>query len=81
MADIRIKKGAPSIKSENARRNAWVYVDITGVDVGTYVQKVLSVPFALTGGLWLMDWMGYNMSVAVAVGFMRWLASLRKQGW
>ncbi|EKD35860.1 MAG: hypothetical protein ACD_75C01747G0001, partial [uncultured bacterium] len=131
VADIRIKKGAPSIKSENARRNAWVYVDITGVDVGTYVQKaqkavadniqlpsgysivwsgqyeymmrakqklkvvvpatliiiflllylnfknftesiivMLSVPFALTGGLWLMDWMGYNMSVAVAVGFI-----------
>jgi Cu(I)/Ag(I) efflux system membrane protein CusA/SilA len=31
---------------------------------------MLSVPFALTGGLWLMDYMGYNMSVAVAVGFI-----------
>jgi Cu(I)/Ag(I) efflux system membrane protein CusA/SilA len=31
---------------------------------------MLSVPFALTGGLWLMYLMGFNMSVAVAVGFI-----------
>jgi Cu(I)/Ag(I) efflux system membrane protein CusA/SilA len=131
VADIIIHKGAPSIKSENARKNAWVYVDITGGDVGGYVKRaqqavadkvdlppgysivwsgqyeymvraqqklkvvvpatliiiflllylnfknmteslivMLSVPFALTGGLGLMDFMGYNMSVAVAVGFI-----------
>jgi Cu(I)/Ag(I) efflux system membrane protein CusA/SilA len=131
VAEITVKKGAPAIKSENARKNAWVYVDITGVDVGSYVKRaqeavadkvdlpagysivwsgqyeymiraekklmvvvpatliiiflllylnfrniteslivMLSVPFALTGGLWLMDYMGYNMSVAVAVGFI-----------
>ena len=131
VADIIIHKGAPSIKSENARKDAWVYVDITGGDVGGYVKRaqqavadkvdlppgysivwsgqyeymvraqqklkivvpatliiiflllylnfnnvaeslivMLSVPFALTGGLWLMDFMGYNMSVAVAVGFI-----------
>ncbi len=131
VADITIRKGAPSIKSENARKNAWVYVDITGGDVGGYVKAaqqavaekiklppgysivwsgqyeymvraqqklkvvvpatliiiflllylnfnniteslivMLSVPFALTGGLWLMDLLGYNMSVAVAVGFI-----------
>jgi Cu(I)/Ag(I) efflux system membrane protein CusA/SilA len=131
VAEISIHKGAPSIKSENARKNAWVYVDITEGDVGGYVQRaqravadkvelppgysivwsgqyeymvraqqklkvvvpatliiiflllylnfknitesfivMLSVPFALTGGLWLMDYMGYNMSVAVAVGFI-----------
>ncbi len=131
VADITIKKGAAAIKSENARKNALVYVDIEGVDVGSYVKDaqkavaesvdlppgysivwsgqyeymiraqkklmvvvpatlviifmllylnfkniteslivMLSVPFALTGGLWLMDYMGYNMSVAVAVGFI-----------
>jgi Cu(I)/Ag(I) efflux system membrane protein CusA/SilA len=131
VADITIKKGAPAIKSENARKNAWVYVDIANVDVGSYVKKaqqtvnenielppgysivwsgqyeymvraekklrlvvpatliiiflllyinfksvteslivMLSVPFALTGGLWIMDLLGYNMSVAVAVGFI-----------
>jgi copper/silver efflux system protein len=31
---------------------------------------MLSVPFALVGGIWLMWWLDYNMSVAVAVGFI-----------
>ena len=31
---------------------------------------MLSVPFALVGGLWLMYWLGFNFSVAVAVGFI-----------
>ncbi len=31
---------------------------------------MLSVPFALVGGAWLMWLLGYNMSVAVAVGFI-----------
>ncbi|MFG1466158.1 CusA/CzcA family heavy metal efflux RND transporter [Xanthobacter sp. DSM 24535] len=31
---------------------------------------MLSLPFALVGGLWLMWWLGFNMSVAVAVGFI-----------
>ena len=131
LADIRIIKGPPAIKSENARNNAWIYIDLTGIDVGTYVKKaqqtvrekiklptgyslvwsgqyeymiraqkrlmivvpltliiiflllylnfknvteslivMLSVPFALTGGLWLMYILGYNMSVAVGVGFI-----------
>ena len=131
LADIRIVKGPPVIKSENARNSAWVYVDITGIDVGTYVKAaqktvqekidlppgyslvwsgqyeymvraqkrlmivvpmtlliiflllyfnfknmtesllvMLSVPFSLTGGFWLMYLLGYNMSVAVGVGFI-----------
>jgi Cu(I)/Ag(I) efflux system membrane protein CusA/SilA len=31
---------------------------------------MLSLPFALIGGLWLMWWLGFNFSVAVAVGFI-----------
>jgi Cu(I)/Ag(I) efflux system membrane protein CusA/SilA len=31
---------------------------------------MLSVPFALVGGLWLMWSLGFNLSVAVAVGFI-----------
>jgi Cu(I)/Ag(I) efflux system membrane protein CusA/SilA len=31
---------------------------------------MLSVPFALVGGIWLMYFLGYNLSVAVAVGFI-----------
>ena len=29
-----------------------------------------TIPFALVGGVWLVAWLGYNMSVAVAVGFI-----------
>jgi len=31
---------------------------------------MLSLPFALVGGFWLMDLMGFNISVAAAVGFI-----------
>jgi copper/silver efflux system protein len=31
---------------------------------------MLSLPFALVGGLWMMWWLGFNLSVAVAVGFI-----------
>ncbi|MCF7802547.1 MAG: efflux RND transporter permease subunit [Candidatus Marinimicrobia bacterium] len=131
VADITIRKGAPVIKSENARMTGWVYVDLAGIDVGTYVQHarkvladeitipegyslvwsgqyeymerankrlkvvvpvtlviiflllyfnfrnitesfivMLSLPFALVGGIWFMYILGYNMSVAVGVGFI-----------
>jgi Cu(I)/Ag(I) efflux system membrane protein CusA/SilA len=39
LATIRIHQGPPSIKSENARPNAWVYVDLRGIDVGTWVER------------------------------------------
>jgi Cu(I)/Ag(I) efflux system membrane protein CusA/SilA len=131
VADIRIVKGPSAIKSENARKSAWIYVDLKDIDVGTYVKTaqqavaeriklppgysmvwsgqyeymvraqqrlmivvpmtlviiflllylnfknvteslivMLSVPFSLTGGLWLMYLLGYNMSVAAGVGFI-----------
>jgi copper/silver efflux system protein len=31
---------------------------------------MLSLPFSLIGGLWLLWWLGFNLSVAVAVGFI-----------
>jgi Cu(I)/Ag(I) efflux system membrane protein CusA/SilA len=131
LADISITKGPPSIKSENARRSAWIYVDIKGVDLGSYVKQAMalvdrevdlptgysivwsgqyeymekarkrlniivpvtivvifvllyihfhsiaeaaivmaSLPFALIGGVWLLYLLGYNLSVAVVVGFI-----------
>jgi len=39
VATIRIHQGPPSIKSENARPNAWVYVDLQDIDVGTWVER------------------------------------------
>jgi Cu(I)/Ag(I) efflux system membrane protein CusA/SilA len=41
LADMTVKKGAANIKSENARRTVWVYVDIRGIDVGTYVKNAM----------------------------------------
>jgi Cu(I)/Ag(I) efflux system membrane protein CusA/SilA len=131
LADIRLTRGAPVIKSENAKPNAWIYVDLKTSDVGGFVTKarqvvadqvsippgysiiwsgqyeymeraaarlrivipltlfmifmllylnfgnvtapavvMLSVPFGLVGGFWLVYWCGFNISVAVAVGFI-----------
>jgi Cu(I)/Ag(I) efflux system membrane protein CusA/SilA len=39
LAHLRIHKGPPMVKSENARLTSWVYVDIAGIDVGTYVAN------------------------------------------
>ena len=43
IANIRIKKGPPGIKTENARRTAWIYVDLRGIDVGTYVENAKQI--------------------------------------
>ena len=43
VADISIRKGPPVIKSENARKTAWLYVDLRGIDVGSYVKKAKQV--------------------------------------
>ena len=37
VADISVEDGPPMIKSENARLNGWIFVDIEGVDLGTYM--------------------------------------------
>jgi Cu(I)/Ag(I) efflux system membrane protein CusA/SilA len=39
LARFEIRKGPPSIKTENSRPNAWIYVDLEGIDVGTYVSN------------------------------------------
>jgi Cu(I)/Ag(I) efflux system membrane protein CusA/SilA len=39
VANLQIKKGPPVIKSENARPNAWVYIDLKDIDVGTYITN------------------------------------------
>jgi Cu(I)/Ag(I) efflux system membrane protein CusA/SilA len=131
LAHIELRRGAPAIKSEDSRPNAWVYVDLKTSDVGGFVaeaKRVLgekleippgyainwsgqyeymerasarlklvipltlfliflllylnfrnvsapavvmtSVPFALIGGFWFVYWYGFNISVAIAVGFI-----------
>ncbi|MEM1178510.1 MAG: CusA/CzcA family heavy metal efflux RND transporter [Acidobacteriota bacterium] len=39
VARLEIRDGPPGIKSEGARPNAWIYVDLRGVDVGTWVES------------------------------------------
>jgi Cu(I)/Ag(I) efflux system membrane protein CusA/SilA len=60
VAKIVIQKGPPGIKSENARRTAWVYVDLKGIDVGTYVKnakQIVDEQFSLPNG-YSMVWSG-----------------------
>jgi Cu(I)/Ag(I) efflux system membrane protein CusA/SilA len=38
LATVEITDGPPMIKSENARPNGWIYVDIRGRDLGSYVR-------------------------------------------
>jgi len=131
VADLVVTDGPPQLRSENARLNGWVYVDISGRDLGRYVaeaQKLVSqrvdlppgytitwsgqfeyleraakklqlvvpftlviifillyltfrsfasaalimgtLPFALVGGFWLLFLLGYNLSIASAIGFI-----------
>ena len=60
VANIFIEDGPSGIKSENARLNGWVYIDIEGVDVGTYVvaaQKVVQDKLVLPAG-YSIAWAG-----------------------
>ena len=43
LADFAVRKGAASIKSENSRQTAWIYVDLKGVDVGSYVRQAMAI--------------------------------------
>ena len=131
VADVVVTDGPPQLRSENARLNGWVYVDISGRDLGSYVRDaqravndrvqlppgysivwsgqfeyleramqklklvvpftlaiifvllyltfrsvgaaaliIGALPFALVGGLWLLYVLGYNLSIASAVGFI-----------
>jgi Cu(I)/Ag(I) efflux system membrane protein CusA/SilA len=131
VADIRIDDGPGLIKTENARLNGWIYIDIEGRDLGSYVHDAKqlvaqqvelppgysiswsgqyefmvraverlstvvpvtlviiilllylnfrnlievtiimgTLPLALVGGFWLLYLLGYNLSVAVGVGFI-----------
>ena len=53
LATITTSKGPMVIRSENTRPNAWVYVDVKGVDVGSYVKtakRIVSQNVSLPSG-------------------------------
>jgi Cu(I)/Ag(I) efflux system membrane protein CusA/SilA len=43
LADLRIRSGPMVVRSEGTRPNAWIYVDISGIDVGTYVKNAMRI--------------------------------------
>jgi Cu(I)/Ag(I) efflux system membrane protein CusA/SilA len=60
VAEISIEGGPPMIKSENARLNGWIFVDIEGVDLGSYVraaQKAVADGLELPPG-YSLQWSG-----------------------
>jgi Cu(I)/Ag(I) efflux system membrane protein CusA/SilA len=57
IASVEITDGPPMIKSENARPNGWIYVDIRGRDIGGYVADAKR---AVTGAVELPP--GYSIS-------------------
>ncbi len=60
VAEIGIKDGPGQIKSENARLNGWVYIDIEGRDLGSYVEeakRAVAAAIRLPPG-YSLDWSG-----------------------
>ncbi|MBD1390981.1 efflux RND transporter permease subunit [Neiella sp. HB171785] len=60
VATVRLEDGAPMIKSENARINGWTYLDVTGIDIGSYVanaQQVIEQQLTLPPG-YSLTWSG-----------------------
>jgi len=60
VADLVVTDGPPQLRSENARLNGWVYVDISGRDLGSYVaqaQKLVSQRVELPPG-YSITWSG-----------------------
>lgn len=60
VANIYVEDGPPAIKSENARLNGWSFIDIEGVDIGSYVvaaQKVVAENIKLPAG-YSLNWSG-----------------------
>ncbi|HUF07675.1 MAG TPA: CusA/CzcA family heavy metal efflux RND transporter [Rhodothermales bacterium] len=61
IAEFKLVEGPPMIRSENARPNAWVFVDIDPMtDVGTYTseaQKAVAASISLPAG-YSLTWSG-----------------------
>ncbi|GAB2659840.1 efflux RND transporter permease subunit [Vibrio panuliri] len=60
VADVRYEDGPPMIKTENARPNGWVFVDIEGRDLGSYVveaQQAVADQLELPAG-YSLTWSG-----------------------
>ncbi|MBN7796476.1 CusA/CzcA family heavy metal efflux RND transporter [Parahaliea mediterranea] len=78
VASIKVEDGPPGIKSENARLNGWTFVDIDGVDIGSYVDRareVLSREVDLPPG-YSLSWAGQYEYMERARARMAWVVPL-----
>jgi copper/silver efflux system protein len=60
LAEITLRPGPPMIRSENTRPSAWVFVDMAGRDLGSYMadaQKAISASLQLPDG-YTLAWSG-----------------------
>ena len=60
VSNVYVEDGPPGIKSENARLNGWSFIDIEGIDIGTYVknaQKIVNEELTLPAG-YSIGWSG-----------------------
>jgi copper/silver efflux system protein len=61
LATVKVVDGPMGIKSEGAVPNAWVYVDIHGIDVGTYVKSAMRTVNAAVASGQIKLPPGYNI--------------------
>ena len=78
VADVAIKDGPEMIKSEDARLNDWVYVDIQGRDLGSYVadaQRVVTNHVKLPPG-YSIGWSGQYQYLTRAAERLHYIVPL-----
>ena len=78
VAMVQINAGPPMIKSENSRRTAWVYVDVTGRDIGSFIaeaQQVIQQKLQLPAGYTLV-WSGQFEQIQEANARLKWAIPL-----
>jgi Cu(I)/Ag(I) efflux system membrane protein CusA/SilA len=78
LATVKINPGPPMIKSENARRSAWVYVDVAGRDLGGYIadaQRAIGANLPLPSGYTLV-WSGQFEQIREANARLKWAVPL-----
>jgi copper/silver efflux system protein len=78
VAAVKIEPGPPMIKSENARRTAWVFVDMSGRDIGSFIadaQSAIQQKLNLPAGYTLV-WSGQFENIKEANARLQWAVPL-----
>ena len=78
LASMEYVVGPPSIKSEGAKPNAWVYIDIRDIDIGTYVEtarEAVAAGVALPPG-YTLSWSGQYEYLERAQGRLMYVVPL-----